>query len=66
MIERQARRYIELNPAAAERHIAYQVQVQAAAMRRKGVNEDIIRRECECFESAIRALLDKTASGGAL
>jgi hypothetical protein len=65
MVHRQARRYTELNAAAAERHIEYQVQVQAAAMRRKGVAEDLIERECRSFENAIRELLTRTASGGA-
>jgi hypothetical protein len=65
MISRQARRYTELNPDAAERHIEYQVQVQAAAMRRKGVAEDMIERECRSFENAIRELLTRSASGGA-
>jgi len=64
MVERQARRYTELNPDAAERHIAYQVLVQANAMRRKGIGEELIERECRCFEDAIRALLVRAASGG--
>lgn len=65
LIVRQARRYVELNPDAAERHIAYQVEVQAAAMRRRGIDNDLIKRECRCFEGAIRALLAKSAAGGA-
>lgn len=65
MIERQARRYTELNPDAAERHIAHQIKVQADAMRRKGIDEVLIERECRCFETAIRALLMRSASGGA-
>lgn len=65
MIERQARRYTELNPDAAERHIANQVKIQADAMRRKGIDEALIERECRCFEGAIRALLAKSAAGGA-
>lgn len=65
MIERQARRYTELNPDAAERHIANQVKIQADAMRRKGIDEALIERECRCFEGAIRALLAKAAAGGA-
>jgi hypothetical protein len=34
-------------------------------MRRKGVAEDLIERECRSFENAIRELLTRTASGGA-
>jgi hypothetical protein len=65
LVQRQARRYTELNPDAAERHIEYQVGIQAAAMRRKGVAEDLIERECRSFENAIRELLTRSASGGA-
>jgi hypothetical protein len=65
MVHRQARRYTELNPDAAERHIAYQVKLQADAMRRKGIAEDLVERESQCFETAIRALLAKAAAGGA-
>lgn len=64
LIERQARRYTELNPDAGERHVAHQVQVQADAMRRKGISEDLIERECRCYENAIRALLARAVSGG--
>jgi uncharacterized protein DUF6074 len=56
-IERQAARVAELNHDAGERHIAYQLEVQAAAMRRKGVNEDLIASELRCMERAIRASL---------
>jgi hypothetical protein len=56
-IERQAQRSAELNNDAGERHIAHQLEVQAAAMRRKGIDEDLIVREMRCMESAIRTSL---------
>jgi Family of unknown function (DUF6074) len=64
-IERQARRAAELNPDAGERHIAYQLDVQATAMRRKGIDETLIARELHCMEAAIRASLQRLLMGGA-
>jgi hypothetical protein len=64
MIERQARRAAELNPDAAERHIANQLKLQGDAMRRKGVSDDLIARELSAMERAIRALLLRAATGG--
>jgi hypothetical protein len=65
MIDRQARYAAELNPDAAERHIQQQLKIQGDAMRRKGIDEDLIARELHCMETAIRALLLRAASGGA-
>jgi hypothetical protein len=65
MIERQARYAAELNPDAGERHIRQQLQIQADAMRRRGVGEDLIARELQCMETAIRVLLLRAVSGGA-
>jgi hypothetical protein len=64
-IERQARRAAELNPDAGERHIAYQIEVQATAMRRKGIDEALIQREIRCMETAIRTSLQRLLMGGA-
>ena len=58
-IERQANRAAELNPGAGERHILYQLEVQRAAMRRKGIDEALIAREIDCMEIAVRALLQR-------
>jgi hypothetical protein len=55
LIDRQARYAAELDPDAAERHIAQQLKVQAEAMQRKGVDPALIRRELKCMEIAIRA-----------
>ncbi|UPT88630.1 DUF6074 family protein [Bradyrhizobium barranii subsp. apii] len=64
-IERQARRASELNEDAGERHILYQLEVQRAAMRRKGIDEALIAREIRCMESAIRVSLQRLLMGGA-
>jgi len=66
-IERQASRAAALNPDAADRHVRYQVQVQVDAMRRRGIDEQLILREARCLENAIRAALCGTfgnAPGG--
>ncbi|MGY2907036.1 DUF6074 family protein [Bradyrhizobium sp. URHC0002] len=64
-IERQARRASELNQDAGERHIGYQLEVQATAMRRKGIDETLIARELHCMEAAIRVSLQRLLMGGA-
>jgi uncharacterized protein DUF6074 len=64
-IERQANRAAELNPDAGERHILYQLEVQRAALRRKGIDEALIVREIHCVETAIRASLQRLLMGGA-
>jgi Family of unknown function (DUF6074) len=56
-IERQAARVAELNRDAGERHIAHQLEVQAASMKRKGVAEGRIDVELRCMERAVRASL---------
>jgi hypothetical protein len=57
MIDRQARYAAELGPDAAERHIQQQLKIQGEAMRRKGVDEDLIARELKCMRAAISAAL---------
>jgi Family of unknown function (DUF6074) len=64
MIQRQASYAAELNPDAAERHIARQLQVQDDAMRRRGIDENLISRELKCMEGAIRAMLLRAVSDG--
>ena len=65
LIERQARRAAELNQDAGERHILYQLEVQRAALRRKGIDEALIAREIRCMETAIRTSLQRLLMGGA-
>ncbi|MBI5260264.1 MAG: hypothetical protein HY852_00415 [Bradyrhizobium sp.] len=62
-IERQAWRAAELSPDAGERHIQQQIKLQIAAMRRKGVAEELIAAEARMMESAIRAALWKSVLG---
>ena len=64
MIERQVRRCAEMNPSAAERHIEFQLDLQASAMRRKGIDGSLIEPELKAMERAIRGLLMGRATGG--
>ena len=52
-----ARRALELNPAAGEQHIRRSLDVQATVMRRRGVAEDLISREANGLDGAVRALI---------
>jgi hypothetical protein len=61
MICRLARYASQLRSEAAERHIQLQLQVQADTMRRRGVDEDLVRRELKYMESAVRTLLCRSA-----
>ncbi|MBQ8105569.1 MULTISPECIES: DUF6074 family protein [unclassified Afipia] len=65
MIERQAMYAAEINPDAADRHIAHQLKIQRDAMRRKGIDERLIARELRCMEGAIRSRLTNNTAGGA-
>jgi uncharacterized protein DUF6074 len=56
-IERQATRALELKPSSGQRHIEIQLQMQADAMRRRGVAETLITRELASMEAAIRAAM---------
>lgn len=64
MIERQARYASELNPDAAQRHIQQQLKIQGDAMRRRGIDEQLIGCELRCMKNAIRGLLLRAVSGG--
>jgi hypothetical protein len=50
----QANRASELNATASERHILYQLKIQADVMRRRGIDEDLIAQELKCMGSAMR------------
>lgn len=65
MIERQSRYAAELNADAAERFIQRQLKIQRDNMRRRGIDDDPIRRELHCMELEIRARLGWLATGGA-
>ena len=66
MIARQSRYAAELNPESAERFIRQQIKIQGENMRRRGVPQNLIARELECMEAAIRReLQDSVSTGGA-
>jgi hypothetical protein len=65
MIERQSRYAAELNPASAERFIQQQLNIQGDSMRRRGIEERLIRHELRCMELEIRARLHLSVTGGA-
>ena len=64
MILRQARYAAVLNPDAAERHIQQQLKIQGQAMRRRGIDEQLIVHEINSMETSIRATLLRAVSGG--
>jgi hypothetical protein len=65
-IEKQAAHAACMNPDASARYIEYQIQVQRAAMRRRGIAENLIARELKLMEAAIRReLLQPQSTGGA-
>jgi Family of unknown function (DUF6074) len=64
LILRQARYAAVLNPDAAERHIQRQLKMQGQAMRRRGIDEQLIVYEINSMETSIRATLSCAVSGG--
>jgi hypothetical protein len=56
-IHKQAARIATLSQAQGDAHLRQQLRIQADAMRRKGVTEEIITREIRSAESAIKAEL---------
>ena len=57
LIHRQAEYALSLKPLKAEQHVQRQLQCQADALRRRGVDAGIIRREIAGMEAAILALM---------
>lgn len=53
-VAKQAAHAALVNPDAGERYVQYQLKVQGDALRRKGVDEELIERELMCLELAIR------------
>jgi hypothetical protein len=58
-IAKQASHAALMNADAGVRYLQHQIEVQAEAMRRKGINEDLIQRELRCLGQAIRAAFNK-------
>ena len=62
---RIARRMAELRPHSAEKHLAYQIHIQAQTMARRGIAPDLIEQECAALETAVRVELAHFDIGGA-
>ena len=58
-IRKQASHAALMNPGAGVRYLRHQIDVQAEAMRRRGINEDLIQRELHYMGQAIRAAFIK-------
>jgi Family of unknown function (DUF6074) len=54
-IRKQASHAALMNPDAGVRYLRHQIDVQAEAMRRRGINEDLIQRELRCMRRALQA-----------
>jgi Family of unknown function (DUF6074) len=57
LIDRQGRYAAALSSNAAEGHIERQLKIQGDSMRRKGIEEALVRCELKSMEAAIRAAL---------
>jgi hypothetical protein len=44
-----------MNPDSGVRYLQYQLKLQGDAMRRRGIDEDLVQRELRCMASTIRA-----------
>jgi len=53
-IANRAERKAFMKSKSAGRYLTYQLQVQAEAMRRRGVVTDVIQRELKSMEEAVR------------
>jgi hypothetical protein len=54
-IAKQASHAALMNPDAGVRYLQHQLDVQADAMRRRGIEEDLIQRELRCMRRAVQA-----------
>jgi hypothetical protein len=64
-VARQANRMAELSQAAAEKHLAWQLELQASTMARRGIPADLIAPQVRALETAIRNELCRILMGGA-
>jgi hypothetical protein len=55
-IERQAEYASHMNPDGRVRYLSHQIRLQADAMRRKGISEDLVQREIRCMTTALRSV----------
>ncbi len=56
-IVKTAVRLAGLSPRTADRILVTTIQQQAASMARKGIAAELVERECQALEAAIRAEL---------
>jgi hypothetical protein len=56
-VRRHAARMAELPPATAEKHLIYQLRVQAETMQRRGIAPDLISAHISSLETVIRCEL---------
>jgi hypothetical protein len=54
-IVKQANHAALMHPDAGVRYLQHQMDVQAEAMRRRGIEEGLIQRELSCMRRAIQA-----------
>jgi hypothetical protein len=47
-----------INPDAGIRYLQRQLDIQAKAMRRKGIAENLVQNELQCMRSALQAEFD--------
>jgi hypothetical protein len=61
---KHAARMAMLPVKTAEKHLAYQLDVQAQTMARRGISPEVIQNEIQSLERAIRAELGKVVVSG--
>jgi hypothetical protein len=61
---KHAARMAKLPAKTAEKHLAYQLEVQAQTMARRGIPPEVIRNEIGLLERAIRAELGNVVVSG--
>jgi hypothetical protein len=54
-LRKQAAHAALINPDAGFRYLQHQLDVQAEAMRRKGIAEELVQRELRCMRTALQA-----------
>ncbi|MFC1455734.1 DUF6074 family protein [Microvirga arabica] len=61
---KHAARMAKLPVKTAEKHLAYQLEVQAQTMARRGIHPEVIQNEIWSLERAIRAELGNVVVSG--
>ena len=54
LVRRLAQQILARHPEEGEKHLALQLRRQDAVLRRKGLVDDVVRRELEAFTAAVR------------